>query len=56
MSELEQNIVNLLPMLSEEAKKKARFVLGQEPIKKKKSNDFFSEEKANLIISRYLKL
>lgn len=55
MSELEQNIVNLLPTLSEEAKRKARFVLGQEPVNPKKRNQKFSEQKVDLILSKFFK-
>ena len=55
MSDLEQNIVNLLPLLSEEAKRKARFVLGDEQVVPKKGNQKFDVERANLIISKYLK-
>ena len=31
MSPLEQNIINLLPTLSDEAKSKARLILGENP-------------------------
>ena len=36
ITELEQKIIELLPTLSEEAKRKARFVLGQDPVNPKK--------------------
>ena len=37
MIPLEQKILDLLPVLSEEAKNKARFILGTKPTKKKKN-------------------
>ena len=57
ISELEQKIIGLLPTLSEEAKRKARFVLGQKPVpvNPKKRDNLFDEERANLLLSRYLK-
>jgi len=49
MSELEKNIINLLPTLSEEAKKQACLVLGVHPVKKKTKKGLTIEEHRVLI-------
>ena len=55
ITELEQKIIELLASLSEEAKRKARFVFRTRSSKTCKKNQKFLDEKANLIIGRFLK-
>ena len=54
MIPLEQKILDLLPVLSEEAKNKARFILGTKPTKKKKKQ-VLTQEEARLIIAKHVK-
>lgn len=51
MSPLEQNIINLLPTLSNEAKEKARFILGEKK-KVTKRKPVLTHEEARLIIQK----
>ena len=53
MLPLEQKIINLLPTLSERAKKEARFILGSNPIIKRRSS--IPIETARLDINKFLK-
>lgn len=54
MIPLEQKILDLLPVLSDEAKNKARLILGTKPPKRKKKQVLTNEE-ARLIVSKLLK-
>ena len=58
MSPLEQNIINLLPTLSDEAKSKARFILGENPSfnKQKKTSNRLTKEQRRVIIRKALKI
>ena len=58
MSPLEQNIINLLPTLSDEAKSKARFILGENPsfTKQKKTSNRLTKEQRRVIIRKALKI
>ena len=58
MSPLEQNIINLLPTLSDEAKSKARLVLGENPslTKKKKTRNRLTKEDSRVLIRKALKI
>jgi len=51
MSPLEQNIINLLPTLSNEAKDKARFILGEKK-KVRKRKPVLTDDEARLIIQK----
>ncbi len=55
MSPLEQNIINLLPTLSDEAKRKARLVLGENPSFTQK-NEKISDEEVRLALYKTLKI
>ena len=58
MSPLEQNIINLLPTLSDEAKSVARLVLGENPrfTKKKKTSNRLTKEQRRFFIRKALKI
>ena len=59
MSPLEQNIINLLPTLSDEAKSKARSVLGENPSftqKKKNIKQIISNNQVRANIRKALKI
>ena len=58
MSPLEQNIINLLPTLSDEAKSKARFILGENPSfsKKKKNSNHLTKQEAVVLVRKMLKI
>lgn len=57
MSPLEQNIINLLPTLSDEAKSVARLVLGDSPsFTHKKKKEILSKQEAVLLARKMLKI
>ena len=58
MSPLEQNIINLLPTLSDEAKSVARLVLGDSPsfTKQKKTSNRLTKEHRRVLIRKALKI
>lgn len=58
MSPLEQNIINLLPTLSDEAKTKARLVLGEDLsfTKKKKTSNHLTKQEAVVLVRKMLKI
>jgi len=58
LSPLEQNIINLLPTLSDEAKRKARLVLGENPsfTKPIKNSNRLTKEDSRVLIRKALKI
>lgn len=56
MSPLENKILELLPLLSEEAKNRARFILGNKVVKKRKRLPIVDDAKINLMIMKSMKL
>ena len=55
MSPLENKILELLPLLSEEAKNRARFILGNKVVKKRKRLPLISPEELRLKLLKYMK-
>ena len=57
MSPLEQNIIESLHLLSDEAKSVARSVLGDSPsFTKKKKNEILSKQEAVVLVRKMLKI
>ena len=58
MNALEQKILELLPLLSEDAKFKARLILGENPsfTKQKKTSNRLTKEQRRVIIRKALKI
>jgi len=55
MNALEQKILELLPLLSEDAKFKARLILGENPTKRKE-NEIITDEQVMANIRKALKI
>ena len=55
MSPLEQNIINLLPTLSDEAKSKARSVLGENPSSNQQEKNV-TDEDVRVAMYKFLKI
>ena len=55
MSPLEQNIINLLPTLSDEAKSKARFILGENPSSNQQEKNV-TDEDVRVAMYKFLKI
>ena len=55
MNALEQKIIELLPLLSEEAKFKARVVLGENPSSNKQEENV-TDEDVSLAMRKFLKI
>ena len=58
MNALEQKILEFLPLLSDEAKRKARLVLGKNPsfTKKKKTSNHLTKQEAVVLVRKFLKI
>jgi|TARA_B110000037_G_scaffold183707_1_gene212073 hypothetical protein len=57
MSPLEKKILELLPLLSEDAKFKARLILGEQPSKKlTKKEKAFTDEDVRVALCKALKI
>ncbi|CAI8362064.1 MAG: Uncharacterised protein [Flavobacterium sp. SCGC AAA160-P02] len=52
MTTLEEKILDLLPILSDEAKNRARFILGTKPTKKRKRKQALTIEEARIIVRK----
>lgn len=55
MNPLEEKILDLLPILSDKAKNRARFILGTKPTKKRKKEPVITPEEARVIVRKFLK-
>ena len=55
MNALEQKILELLPLLSEDAKFKARLILGENPTKRKE-NEIITDEEVRVALCKALKI
>ena len=55
MNALEQKILELLPLLSEDAKFKARLILG-ENLTKRKENEIITDEEVRVALCKALKI
>ena len=58
MNALEQKILELLPLLSDEAKSKARLILGENPsfTKQKKTSNHLTKQEAVVLVRKALKI
>ena len=55
MNPLEKKILEFLPLLSEDAKFKARLILGVQPIKRKE-NEIITDEEVRVALCKALKI